>query len=141
MALIRTDEILKSIVQSVKGKTTITDLLNDSDEIRQIDWKGKNFTYPNIRIEVITNDPPQDESDKCLSSTTIAIYVFSEEASSYEANQIAGIIADEYHRKSLNSQGIFFTRCRVTDIIPAIAVNERTWRSQVNITSTVRRST
>jgi hypothetical protein len=140
MAVIRNDEILKSWVQALKGNTTIIALLDDPDEIRQADWKGTNFTYPNIRVDVFSNNPALQESDKCLADINMSIYVYSEEASSYEANRIAGIIADEYNKKSLNSQGLFFTRCRVDAIVPAIAQDERTWRSQTNITTTVRRS-
>ncbi len=142
MTLIANDELLEAWIQELKGNSTVTDLLDDVNEIRQEEWKGSGFTYPAIRVEILVNTPPNSgDSDQCLASQQVAIYTFSEEASSLEANQIAGIIADEYHKKSLNSQGIFFTKNKVTELIPAIAMSERVWRAQVNLTSTVRRST
>ena len=135
MTLIRVDEIKTAMISSLKGKSAVTSELDDTDEIREFNWDGQNFTYPNIRVR-INDNLPSPGSDLCLANTDIDIFVFSEEASSTQANRIAGIIADEYHKKSLNSEGLFFTRFTV-NIIPAIKSDKLTWRSQVNLLSTV----
>lgn len=138
MTLIRNDEIQTSVISDLLADATITAELLDPTEIRELHWKGQEFSYPNIRVEINRNVPSLG-NDKCLSDVDLTIYVYSEEASSRQANRIAGIIADKYHNKSLNSSGIFFTRLKAT-IIPAISQNLTTWRSQVNLSSTVRRS-
>ena len=140
MTLIRTDEIQTAWITALKANTTIVAELDTADEIREINWKGSNFTYPNLRVEITSNTPSTDgRSEICLALTNTSIYAYSEEASSLQANQIAGIIANEYHDKhGLNYSNIAFTHI-VADIIPAIAVTERLWRSQVNLVSTARR--
>ena len=138
MALIRNDEVQAAIISSLLADLTVTAELVDCLEVREAHWKGQEFTYPNIRVEMSRNNPSQG-GEHCLSEIGLNIYVYSEEASSRQANRIAGIIADKYHNKSLNSGGLFFTRFRA-DIIPAISQNITTWRSQVTLSSTVGRT-
>jgi len=136
MSLIRVDEVRTALVTAVLANATITAQLSDALEVREHNWKGTGFSYPNIRVE-ITRVPP-DPNRNCGQSFIGSIYVYSEEASSTQADRIAGIIADEYDDKSLSSNGIFFTNVSVVPV-GAIAQDERTWRSEVQVESMIQR--
>ena len=131
MTLKRVDEIQMGLIAYLKSKTTITDLLynDDAEEIKEYNWKGTVSHYPCLRIRII---PPVTTIGNCNGSVFNAgIMVFSEDASSYEANYISGIIAS-YMDRGFNSSGIAFA-VSMTNLVPAIAQDERTWRSELLI--------
>ena len=126
--MLRNDEIQAAIVAYVKGKSDITDQLPaGSEEIREDSWKGREFTYPNIRIRLISNEPQDPECN--LHRVVLSFLVFSEEASSQQADRIAGIINNTLHGMSFSSNSISFS-LRATNLIPAIAVSEKIWRAE-----------
>lgn len=135
--MIRVDEIRTALISALKANTTIMAQLSDADEVRQHDWKGTEFSYPNIRVRIIDANP--DPNPDCSQEITGSIYIYSEEASSLQADTIAGIIADEYHGKSLNSNSIFFTRI-ICDLVGAIQQGQLTWRSEVLVRSMIQRT-
>ena len=134
MTLIRTDEIRAALIGLLSDNETIQAYLSDPDEVRDYEWKGTDFSYPNIRVQIRENT--LDANKACGQTVFASVYIFSEKSSSTEAETIAGVIADEWHTKGLGSKGIFFTQI-VCGIIPAIAQDERTWRSEVQVRSSV----
>lgn len=128
----RNDEIQAALVSYLKSKTSITDLLtiggSSASEIREDQWKGVDFKYPAIRIRLISNVPINPQCN--YSQVEISFMVFSEKQSSFEADKIAGIINDILNGHSFTSNGIAFT-FTTTNLIPAIAQDETTWRSEV----------
>ena len=125
--MLRNDEIQAAIVLYLKNLSDITDELLDNDEIREDQWQSKNFTYPNIRVRLISNTP--DLAQCNLHSVLLSNMVFSEEYSSEQADRIAGIIGITLHERSFVSNGIAFTMT-VTDLVPAIRSDAQTWRSE-----------
>ena len=126
--MLRNDEIQAAIVAYAKGKTDITDELPaGAEEIREDFWQGREFTYPNIRVRLISNTPQDPECN--LHRVTLSFMVFSEEASSQQADRIAGIINNTLHGMSFSSNNISFST-RATNLIPAIRISERTWRAE-----------
>ena len=132
MSLIRDDQIQAGLVSYLKGRTAVTSLVTGTYgvEIREDQWQGTKFTYPNVRVRLISNVPT--DKTGCLHEFTAGIQVFSEEASSMESDQIAGIIGNELHGNGFQSNNIAFT-IQVTNLIPAIRSDMRTWRSEVLI--------
>jgi hypothetical protein len=128
----RNDEIQEGLVSYLKSKSAITDLLynSGSNQIKEDQWKGTVAYYPGVRVRLISNIPPDSGCNGSLYSA--GIQVFSEEASSLQADLIAGTIANVLDSKGFTSAGIAFTS-NVTNVIPAIAESERTWRSEVLI--------
>ena len=124
---IRNDQIQAALVAYAKGKSNITDQVN-SDEIREDQWQGTGFTYPNIRIRMIDNSPVAGKG--CSQEINLSWMVFTEDSSSLEADQIAGIISTELHTRQFNSNNFAFS-LRTTNLVPAIRIDERTWRSEV----------
>lgn len=125
-SFIRDDQIQAGLVSYLKSKTTITSLLDSANEIREDQWQGTEFLYPNVRVRLMNNRPYQE----CFHSFDCGIQVFSEEASSREADQISGIIAGEFHIKGFTSNSLAFL-VSVTNVVPAVRSDTRTWRSEV----------
>ncbi len=122
------DEIQAAYIAYLKNLSDITDELPaGSDEVREDQWQSKNFTYPNIRVRLISNTPDLAQCD--LHSVLLSNMVFSEEYSSQQADKIAGIIGITLHERSFVSNGIAFTTT-VTDLVPAIRSDAQTWRSE-----------
>lgn len=136
MTLIRVDEVRASIIMAILSNATIMAELDDVTEVRELNWKGTEFSYPNIRVEI--QRVPPDPNRNCGQSFIGSIFAFSENSSSTQADRIAGIIADEYDDKSLSSNGIFFTNFSVVPV-GAIAQDERTWRGEVQVESMIQR--
>lgn len=126
----RNDEIQAALIAYIKLRSSITDELPDgSDEVRENEWQGTEFTYPNIRIRLISNTP--QNSDNCgRSDIAVGIEVFSELASSIEADRIAGIINGVLNQRSFSQSGIQFN-LSTTNLVPAFRKDKLTWQSEV----------
>lgn len=131
--MLRNDQVQAAIVAYLKTISDITNELvtarnsNGADEIREDSWQGREFTYPNIRVRLIDNEPEQPECD--LHRVVLSFMVFSEDPSSQEADKIAGIINNTLHGRSFQSNNISFS-LRTTSLVPAIRVSEQTWRAE-----------
>ena len=132
MTLIRSDQVREAIIDVIEANTTIMALLDDVNEVRESDWKGMEFTYPNYRVRINSITPFED----CYQNLDASIYCFSEEKSSQEAEEMAGTVANELDDKSFTQDSIRFTNVSV-DIIPAIAQDELTWRAECQIRSLI----
>ena len=128
--MIRNDQIQTGIVSYLKGIATITAELTTSAEIREDQWQGRDFVYPNIRVRMISNSPQVDNRDGCNHSVNIGIMAFSEDASSQQADRIAGIIGTVLHGRGFSSNSLSFHSV-VTNLVPAVRSDMRTWRSEV----------
>ena len=132
MTLIRADQVREAIIDVIEANANIMALLIDANEVRESDWKGTEFTYPNYRVRINSITPFED----CYQNLDASIYCYSEEKSSQEAEEMAGTVANEFDGDSFTQDSIRFTNVNV-DIIPAIAQDERTWRAECQIRSLI----
>jgi hypothetical protein len=102
-------------------------------EIRENQWQGTEFSYPNIRIKTFRNEPYTVNCD--ASDVLFAIQIFSQLDSSIEAERIAGIINDALHARNFESNGIRFST-QTRNQVPAIRQDTRTWRSELLMRAT-----
>ena len=123
------EDIQAALLTYLKAQTSITGLLSDTNEIREDQWQARNFIYPNVRIDLGIQRP--ELSHGCPSSVTGSVLCFSDQNSSKQADDMAGAAAATLHQKAFTRGGIRFSMMRVTDLVPAIRVDDRTWRSQV----------
>ena len=135
MALIRNDQAQEALILYLKTKTIVTDEVTHDDpngnsyiDIREDQFQGTVFAYPNIRLRMISNEPMDDNCDHSI--ITYSWMVFSETPDSLQADYIAGIINAQLHDKQFISNSIAFT-VRTVNIIPAVRIDARTWRSEV----------
>jgi len=127
-------EVKESIIAYLKANVTITSKLTDgADEIRELQWQGTRFTYPNVRVRVRELQPFQECGYSLMAGS---IYVFSEDASSKEADEIAGIIANVLHATYFSSAGVA-NSLWITELVPSVRQDERTWRAEVMIAGRV----
>jgi len=127
MTLRSNDEIQAALLAYIKDKATITAVIT-STEMREDQWQGTTFTYPAIRIRMISNVPSDTNCN--YNNISVSFMVFTENASSQEADRIAGIINQALHDKSFVSNNIAIF-LRTTNLIPAFRSDIRTWRSEV----------
>ena len=140
--MIPNNTVQAAIISFLKSKVAITSLLVDnagvahSDEIRESEWQGDTFSYPNIRVDLGTQEDVLAETNCNISNITFSILVFSEMYSSKEANSMAGVIENIIHKKSITFGGVHFVRVACT-LVPAIRRDERTWRSEIICRSSI----
>lgn len=139
--MISNSEIKAAWISKLKASASITALVSQS-EIRELEWKGTDFVYPNIRIKVgpLT---PSTRSPLCMVfSSDVMIYVFSEEKSSKQADDIASTVADiTWNFKGFTVGNISISGINLTNVESAESVegDNNSWRSVVNLSSMVQR--
>lgn len=103
--MITNSQVQKAWISRLKANANITAVV-PADEIREYKWKGTNFTYPNIRVRIRTLTP-QVQSNTCqIFNSVVSILVSSEQKSSKQADDIAGIIATAFWGHGFTSEGI-----------------------------------
>lgn len=124
--MISPNTVQEGIVTRLKGKASVIELLSSASDVKEDQWQGTTFSYPAIRVRLDNVNPILD----CNTTEVLgAILVFSEDASSKEANNIAYAVMSELD-KSFTSAGYRYVS-NVRGIIPAIRQDDRTWRSEV----------
>ena len=127
------NSIQKNVISRLKATAALVNELvavdSSANEIREDQWQGTEFIYPNIRVRMIRNNPDGDTDDCNGSTVEVGIMVFTQDYSSLEADKIAGIISSSLHGKtySANNVELFL---RTTNMIPAIRADRTTWRSE-----------
>jgi len=122
------NELIKAaIVAKTQATATIIAALTDgATGIKEFNYRGTDFSYPCIRIHI-----DSQYGIVCPSGIEFSFYVFSEKASSKEADHIAGIVVSTFQDLSFSQNGIKFVNINILENIPAIAQDELTWRSQI----------
>lgn len=129
------DDIRGALIDYMKSKTTITAALGSTTEIRERQWQGTEFDYPCIRVK-INSAVPQMVGECNIFDCSLSILVFSEVASSSQADNIAGIINTVLHRRSFEQGSVKFNMW-TSRLVEAIREDARTWRAELVIQATV----
>jgi hypothetical protein len=118
----------KAWIADLKTRTSLVALSSNFPlEIREAEWQGTDFTYPNIRVSLDfmpTQCGPQDAD--------IYLEVFSDQKSSELATIISSKLVELYHNKPFTSNGIHFS----TVIVRKVTHPDRSiyaWVSKVHI--------
>ena len=84
--MIGDEQIQAAIITKMKSLAPYNNVA--STEIRELEWQGDTFSYPNIRVELEVNEWAFDEQEKCrLQYVEFSVYCFSEQRSSKECSQ------------------------------------------------------
>lgn len=132
--MISNSDIQQSWIAKLKANSSITALV-PAVEIRENQWKGERFSYPNIRVK-LTNFAPNTPNNNCLIfRSEVSILCFSEIKSSKEADDIAGVVATQLWGHPFTSGGVKFTAVNLVNIIPAYVpeYDTNSWLSEVNL--------
>lgn len=126
-------QIQSALIAYLKATTTLTAVVTAA-EIRENQWQGTEYIYPNVRVKLQDNRPGEVNCD--VSNCMFSILIFSQLDSSIQAEQIAGIIDVALHARSFSSNNIRFSLWRM-NLIPAIRIDARTWRSEIQFRGTL----
>lgn len=98
---------------------------SSAQEIRERNWQGEDYQYPNIRVTC--NSVP----NQCgYSDVNATVSFFSEQKSSKQSLIGQGIVAKQMHQKSVSYGSINFGNMRVTSLPDAVQENG-VWKSDV----------
>lgn len=106
-----------------------------SGTVLEYNFQGTDWTYPCGRLEL----EPQTQEGKngCPSYIQFNWYIFSEQGSSKQADQIAGSFVTAFKDVSFVQNNIKFSSIKILENIPAIKQDVRTWRAQVRCRSLI----
>ena len=127
------DDIQAGLVAYLKAQTAITDLLSASADIKEDQWQGTTFVYPAVRVDL---GPQLPRGDCNASEITFSILCFDENASSQSTDELAGTVNNELHKKAFTNNSVRFS-IYSQGLIPAIRMDDRTWRSEATFRATV----
>lgn len=122
--------IQAAIVSKLKADTLLVAFLTSlgaGAEIRESQWQGTTFAYPNVRVELGTQI--EEGNPPCYSTQPFTVYSYSEQDSSREANQLAGYVNDALLRQMISGTG-WHSQLIISDgNIAARRVSERVWQA------------
>lgn len=136
------DEVIQAaLIAKLKSFTALTDLLVEgASGIKEFQWQGDTFKYPAVRLDLENNEWSFDVTGKCtLQDVEFSLYFYSEERSSKQCSQIKGVAMNSLIGHGFTQNGLRFSEIRLDrgGNIPAIREDERTWRSQVKLSTRV----
>ena len=136
--MISNAQIQAAWIAKLKADTNVTALV-PAVEIRENEWKGERFTYPNIRVKLGLLTPTVPNNKCLIFKSEVAILCFSEQKSSKPADEIAGVVCTDFWGHPYSSGGVKFTAINFTSIEPAIVPpwDENSWMSTVNFSCLV----
>lgn len=132
MSFVSNEEIRAALIARIKATPAVTAHLPSADEVREVEYQGTTFSYPNVRVRLIDNR----RFANCYHEVTLGVQVHSEKDSSKEAETISGIIGETLNDVAFSSNNLTFI-LRITNLVPAMRVDERTWRSEALFTGVV----
>jgi len=89
-----------ALISRLLNELDITSMLTIPTDIRELEYQGNAFRYPNIRIRINTVRYPGSDDRLCALDVDASIIVFNEHASSFSGDAIASKIVEKLHGKS-----------------------------------------
>lgn len=137
--MIPNNTVQASLISETQLVPTLTGtvLPDGAQGVRELNWRGDVFTYPNVRLALENQTDATPDSNCTPVFQDWSFYIFSEKHSSFEANEIAGLIVIYFKGRNFSSNGIRFVRVEILENIPALQEDEKTWRAQIRCRSVV----
>ena len=129
--MISFDLIQAAIITKLKADAPLVAVVGA--EIRESQWQGTGFNYPGVRVEVGSGRPIGESCVDSHSLVTFTVPCFSENDSSQEADQLAGLVVDALFLDTLVAATFKTGLIRISGagVQSARRSPERIWRSQV----------
>lgn len=115
-------------MEELKSYAAVTSLTT-TDEIREDQWSGTEFQYPNIRVDILNSAPSIEGCN--YAEVEFIVRVLTEDASSLNCDKIAGLVFQNL-RRSFTRNSILFIGARVVDLGGARRVSEREWQANLD---------
>lgn len=129
--MLSNDTIQAGLVTRLKTIEDIASLVSGTytgAEIREMEWSGVEFSYPNIRVD-LTGQTPSIEGC-AYGEIDIFFRVHTEDASSQNCDAIAGAIFKNFPR-SFTNNGVYFSGMVCTRLGGAFRTSQRVWQANV----------
>lgn len=124
------DELIQAdLIAKLKSITSVT-AITGVQEVRELQWQGDTFTYPNIRLDLEEVGYEIDEGC-ALYFAEFSIYVFSQERTSKQCSQLKGRLENSLTSLGFTGQYAKYNQLRLLDNVPAVRQDSMTWRSQI----------
>lgn len=125
--MIDTWRILADLIAALRGKATVTSLLDSATEVREINYMGDEFGYPAIRVRIDTHEPMRGPEPCDNSIAIFSIFVYTEDASSLTCQEITAAVKDFLHRSQLAGIGYNIATILSTGISAPAPTGPQTW--------------
>lgn len=133
--MIDNDLVQSSLLTQANTTPLITSSF-PSGTVVEYNFQGTDWHYPAARIHIEDQRDLEDYAT-CPSVVEFSWYIFSEKASSKEANNLAYKFVSAFRGLSFSQNHVKFVKIKILENIPAIRQDERTWRSQVRCQSII----
>lgn len=136
--MISNADIQASWIAKLKATSAVTARIS-TVEIREDQWKGQTFTYPNIRVKLGPLMPTTPNNNCQIFRSEVSIRVYVEQKSSKTADEIAGIVATQFWGHPFTNGAVKFTAINLTSVMPADTPewDEQSWMAEVNLSCLV----
>ena len=111
-------------------------------DIREWQYKGADFTYPNVRIQLgVQVDRSGGQCINKLSAVSILWIANSEKEASDEVNQLVGAILNALEGKGLSGVGWYIPALYQRRVTSPRRANPQIWRGTVELVGNIYRTT
>jgi hypothetical protein len=127
--------VKQAIISRLRSSLLVTALLSSgASEIRELEWQGTDFKYPNVRVRVDEFRLMGDSN--CAYSVAATIYAFAENASSLIADKIGVEVFALFDRRAFTEPAttLKFVAIRATQLGASWVEASGVWQSDVQLT-------
>lgn len=135
--MLANNEIQADIVSKLKATVAVTALVTAA-EVREVQWKGTTFKYPNVRV-ALGNQTPVPNMACSIVKIAFDVVCFSENASSKEADKIAYEVMKALDGNHFTGTYVHFISLAATALVSAVAEDEKTWKSIVSFEALIQK--
>lgn len=128
--MISPDLVQAGIVSHLKANTALIAWLTTysaQNEIRENQWQGRQFVYPAIRVDLLTQTEPGNPP--CFAQVLFNVFAFAEGDSSLTCAQLAGLIDTALIRHKFSGTGFNSGLVTTLGSVPPIRTGERVWQA------------
>jgi len=136
------DNIIQAdFVTDLKADAAVLAIIAAATEVKEDQYQGTVFVYPAVRVSIESQTPITNRGPSCdHARLRMTLYAYTEEASSKNADILAGIMNAKYHRRFFRGTG-WFIWLYSSGLRSAVRITERLWRADVPLIGTVYPST
>lgn len=134
-------DLQESVITKLKANSTLGAWLtarSSSAEIREDDWQAADFSYPNVRVEFVSQN---DEGDPpCHIRMLFNVHSNTEGYSSLDCGVLSGLVKSALRAKHLSGTGFMSLRVVSEGSIGPIQAGDRIWRATEQFSALVRQT-
>ena len=131
------NELVQAAILAKANSTPVIQTYLPSGTVLEYNWQGADQNFPSARLHIENQFDAAEDIGSCPSTVEFSFYIFSEQGTSKQADQIAGAIVSGFRGLSFSRNNIKFVRVKILENIKAIRDTERTWRAQVRCRSVI----